>query len=209
MSDICIAHRTIHVEGLDLAGKSTVCRVLRDHLGAEMRVNSLLPPGANSIHADAERLRKSDAVSSAALGGMYYAALLRDLELYNPPAETVIQDSSLILRSIAFHSVFGDPKLADAFRALLPRHPRFGATVVTMATDEVRLKRLEGRCSRRNDNPEDFLIVRDPAGFHRMEDVLVETAKREFNAIVVDTSFLEREGEKERVASKLASLLPA
>ena len=46
---------TLHIEGLDLAGKSTVCRILRDRWHAEMRNNSLLPPGANSIHAEAER----------------------------------------------------------------------------------------------------------------------------------------------------------
>lgn len=203
------ALRTLHIEGLDLAGKSTVCRVLRDRWGAEMRVNSILPPGANAIHAEAERLRKADALPAAPLGGLYYAAMMRDIELYKPPSGPVVQDSSLILRSIAFHSVFGDPALADAFRAWLPRHPRFGATVVIRASDEVRRKRLEGRCSRHNDNPEDFLIVRDPAGFHCMEDILMETAEREFGATVVDTSFLERDGEKARIADLLLSKMPS
>lgn len=197
---------TLHIEGLDLSGKSTLCRLLRDRMGAEMRVNSLMPPGVNSIHAAAERLRKADAIPAAPLGGIYYAALLRDLELYELPSSPVVQDSSLILRSIAFHSVFGDRALAEAFRALLPRHPRFGATVVLWASDEVRRSRLEGRCSRRNDNPEDFLVIRDPDGFHRMQDVLFETAQREFGATLVDTSFLEREGEKDRMVASLVSM---
>lgn len=200
---------TLHVEGLDLSGKSTVCRLLRDRMGAEMRVNSLLPPGVNTIHVEAERLRKADAIPAAPLGGLYYAALLRDLELYDSPSGPVVQDSSLILRSIAFHSVFGDPALAEAFRALLPRHPRFGVTVALWASDDVRRLRLEGRCSRKNDNPEDFLIMRDPDGFHRMQDVLFETAEREFGATVVDTSSLERDGEKDRVVTLLASMIPS
>lgn len=200
---------TLHVEGLDLSGKSTVCRLLRDRWGAEMRVNSLLPPGVNTIHVEAERLRKADAIPAAPLGGLYYGALLRDLELYDSPSGPVVQDSSLILRSIAFHTVFGDPALAEAFRALLPRHPRFGATVVLWASDEVRRMRLEGRCSRHNDNPEDFLVIRDPKGFHRMQDVLFETAERAFGATLFDTSFLERDGEKDRVVSLLLSMLPS
>ena len=204
-----VSPTTLHIEGLDLAGKSTVCRLLRDRWGAEMRLNSILPPGANTIHAEAERLRKSDVLPAEPLGGIYYAALLRDLELYEPPAGRVVQDSSLILRSIAFHEVFGSRALASAFRALLPRHPRFGATVVIQASDEVRRMRLEGRCSRHNDNPEDFLIVRDPDGFHRMEDVLVETAVSEFGATLVDTSSLERDGEKDRIVSVLLSMIPA
>ena len=203
------APRTLHIEGLDLAGKSTICRTLRDRWNAEMRTNSILPPGTNSIHTEAERLRKADAFPAAPLGGLYYGALLRDLELYRPPTGLVVQDSSIILRSIAFHSVFGDPALADAFRALLPRHPRFGATIVVWASDNVRRMRLEGRCSRHNDNPEDFLIVRDPNGFQRMQDILFETAEREFGATFVDTSFLERDGEKARVADLLLSKLPS
>lgn len=200
-----IAPATLHIEGLDLAGKSTVCRLLRDRWNAEMRVNSILPPGENTIHVEAERLRKADAIPVEPLGGLYYGALLRDLELYKPPEGRIVQDSSLILRSIAFHEVFGSRALAAAFRALLPRHPRFGATVVIKASDEVRRMRLEGRCSRHNDNPEDFLIVRDPEGFHRMENILVETAVAEFGAILVDTSNLEQEGEKDRVVSLLLS----
>ena len=200
-----VSASTLHIEGLDLAGKSTVCRLLRDRWGAELRTNSILAPGANSIHVEAERLRKVDALPIEPLGGLYYAALLRDLELYEPPKGRIVQDSSLILRSIAFHEVFGSRALAAAFRALLPRHPRFGATVVIHASDEVRRKRLEGRCSRHNDNPEDFLIVRNPDGFHRMEDVLVETAVSEFGATLVDTSSLEQEGEKERIVSLLLS----
>lgn len=208
MNDPPLALRTLHVEGLDLAGKSTICRVIRDRWNAELRANSLLPPGSNAIHAEAERLRKDDALPAAPLGGVYYAALLRDLELYSPPSATIVQDSTILLRSIAFHSVFGDPALARAFRDLLPRHPRFGATVVVRASDEVRRSRLMGRCSRHHDNPEDFLVVRDPDGFHRMEDILVETAEREFAASVVDTSSLERDGEKERIADLLLARLP-
>lgn len=207
MNEPSRALRTLHIEGLDLAGKSTVCRVIRERCGAEYRANSLLSQGINTIHAEADRLRKADALPAATLGGVFYAALLRDLELYEVPAGPVIQDSSLILRSIAFHSVFGDPALADAFRALLPRHPRFGATVMLWASDDVRRKRLEGRCSRHNDNPEDFLVAKDPDGFHRMEHVLFETAERYFGAAIVDTSSLERDGEKERVADLLLSRL--
>ena len=63
----------------------------------------------------------------------------------------------------------------------------------------MRLKRLEGRCSRHNDSPEDYLIRRDPDGFHHMERLLIETAALYFGAEVIDSSNLEREGGKDEV----------
>ncbi len=189
---------TLHIEGLDLAGKSTVCRKIVEKTGMEHRHNSIL--ASNPVHDQAEILRKKDLLSPAGLGWIFLGTLLYDLEHYEAPAAPVVQDSTILLRSIAYHSVFGDPGLADRFRDLLPRHPRFTATCILQASDEVRLRRLEGRCSRHNDNPEDFLICRDPKGFHRMEDILIETAAEHFHAVVVDTSNLEQDGEKDRVA---------
>ena len=188
---------TIHIEGLDLAGKSTVCRLLSARLGAEHRHNTSL--SENPVHAAADDLRVHDRLEAGPLGWVFYGALLYDLAYYAPPSGPVVQDSTVILRSIAYHEVFGDKALAAKFRTLLPRHPQFTKSFVLSATDEVRLKRLEGRCSRHNDSPEDYLIRRDPDGFHRMERLLIETAALYFGAEVIDSSNLEREGGKDEV----------
>ncbi len=190
---------TIHVEGLDLAGKSTVCRLLAARLGAEHRRNSILAD--NPVHAQADALRFRAILEDGPLGWLFYGALLYDLDNYAPPEGPVIQDSTIILRSIVFHECFGDKALAAKFRTLLPRHPRFTKSFVLTASDEVRLKRLEGRCSRHNESPEDFLIRKDPDGFHRMESLLVETAAAYFGAEVIDSSNLEREGGKDEVVN--------
>lgn len=42
-----------------------------------------------------------------------------------------------------------------------------------------------------------------------MQDIMIETAVEWFGAEVVDTSNMEREGEKERLVEYLASKLPA
>ena len=188
---------TIHVEGLDLAGKSTVCRLLAARLGAEHRHNSIL--AENPVHAAADSLRTRDLLETGPLGWVFYGALLYDLAYYAPPDGPVVQDSTVLLRSIAFHEVFGDKAVAEKFRTLLPRHPRFTRSFVLTASDAVRLKRLEGRCSRHNDSPEDYLIRRDPDGFHRMERLLMDLAAEHFGAEVIDSSNLEREGGKEEV----------
>lgn len=196
---------TIYIEGLELAGKSTTCRLLRDYLKAEYRHCSFLSD--NPIYECASALHVAQKVRSDTLGGIFLGSVMRDLERYAPPDHFVVQDSTSVLRSIAYHSVAGDPGLADAFRELLPRCPRFGASFVLWSSTEVRLKRLEGRISRHHDLPKDFLVRDDAEKFCRMQDIMIETAKEFFGAEVVDTSNMEQEGEKERLVGYLASRL--
>ena len=194
--------KSIHIEGLDLAGKSTVCRYLEKMGNFSKRNNTLLPPGCNPLHAAADKLRKQDLCSNGDLGWLYYGALLLDFKDYDKhTTDLMLQDSTIIARSIAYHAVFGDKELSKKFRDLLPEHPKFSFSCLLKSTASVRLKRLEGRISRHNDNPEDFLIKTDPAGFFKMEDILAEIVISHFNGIIIDSSNLEQEGEKERIAS--------
>ena len=199
--------KTIYIEGLELAGKSTTCRMLRDYLKAEYRHCALLPD--NPIYDCGSSLHVGRKVRGETLGGIFLGSVIRDLERYTPPDHYVVQDSTSVLRSIALHSVIGDPGLADAFRELLPRCPRFGASFVLWTSVEVRLKRLEGRISRHHDLPKDMLVRDCPEKFNQMQDIMIETAKEWFGAEVVDTSSMEREGEKERLVQYLASKLPS
>lgn len=190
--------RTIHIEGLDLAGKSTVCRKLVEKLGARKRHNSLVDP--NPVQVRAEALQKADTLSPKTLGGVFFGSLLYDLAHFTEDGVTTVQDSSTILRSIAYHSVVGDKALAEEFRKLLPVYPRFAVTCVISASREVRLKRLEGRISRGNDMAEDYFVRDHYDLFRQMEDVLSETAVEHFGAVRIDTSSLEQDGEKDRIA---------
>ena len=197
--------KTIHIEGLDLAGKSTTCRMLRERLGAEYRHCSLLPD--NKIYDLASSLHVAQKVKTETAGGIFLGSVMRDLERYTPPDHFVVQDSTSVLRSIAYHSVVGDPGLADAFRELLPYYPKFGASFVLWSSTEVRLERLKGRISRHHDTPEDYFIRDSLDKFNRMQDVIIETAREYFDAEVVDTSKMEQEGEKERLVEYLVSRL--
>lgn len=193
--------KSVHIEGLDLAGKSTMCRYIEKLGNFSKRNNTLLPPDCNPLHKTADKLRKQDALAIPELGWMYYGALLLDLKEYDKYAsDLILQDSTIIARSIAYHTVFGDKELAQKFRELLPEHPLFSFSCLLTASAEVRLERLKGRISRNNDNPEDYLIRSDPAGFYRMEDILADIVVNHFKGIIIDSSNLEEEGEKDRIA---------
>jgi thymidylate kinase len=176
----------VYFEGLDLAGKSTVCRLFREHVRGnwQVRRNTLLP--VNPIYDLADRFRK-DRENEEIVGWLYYAALLLDLERYQPSQEDVIQDSTILLRSIVFHKARGTPILADCLERLIDRHPRFDHSFVLVADHKTRMDRLAKRRPQ-NLGPEDFLVRDDPERFYAMERQLVEYATRHFDAVVLDTS---------------------
>ena len=197
--------RTIHIEGLDLAGKSTISKFIAKTQGFELRNNSLLPIGRNPFVIKADQLRKIGAVGNANIGEIYLDALKYDIVEYNNVANgtTIVQDSTIIIRSIAYHTVYGNNELAEEFRALLPMHPRFNVSCLLTASDVVRKMRLRGRISRHNDNPEDYLIYSDPEKFYAMENIIKEIILNEFNGVIIDSSMLEQEGEKERITDMI------
>jgi thymidylate kinase len=188
--------RTIHLEGMDLAGKSTACRGLQAVLGGGWRVRRNALCDDNPVYALADRLRREDALPAGALGHLYVAAVEADLARYRAPGPPTVQDSTILLRSLAYHSVRRTPLVPEALAAALPRHPRFDVSVVLTASLEVRLARLDERSRLRLDEvaPDDLLVRRDPARFLAMEQVLVDLACVHFGARVIDTSYLT-EGE--------------
>ena len=181
---------SIHVEGLDLAGKTTACRGLAAALGPGWTVRRNRLAADNPVYELADHLRTTGAAGAGTLGHLYVAALSADLDAHTPPDRRVIQDSTVLLRSLAFHAVAGTPCVVPALEALLPRHPRFEASVVLTASLDARRQRLEWR--RRNQPHEvaddDLLVVRDPARFLAMEQVLIALAREHFAARVIDTS---------------------
>jgi thymidylate kinase len=202
---------TIYLEGLDLAGKSTVCRRLRDRCGNfEIRNNSLLR--SNPLHQAADRLRKANSIDDLSLGYLYYGAMLYDLDqIRNEPAPdaNALQDSTILLRSLAFHTVSGNTDLAEQFQSKLAEHPKFDRSFFLTCAPDVRKQRLAGRASRGNTNPEDFLISSNPDLFFAMEGELRRLAEEYFDATVVDTGELESPQGSDRVLDSIISPFPA
>lgn len=195
----------IHLEGMDLAGKSTVCRRLAERLGSVVvRRNSI--SDENPIYPLVDAWRKQKSLPEASLGWFYHAVMLTDFSLYCEPAGNAIQDSTILLRSLAYHETQGtDARLADLFRAALPVHPRFTASFVLKASHERRLERLAKR-RKENLGPEDFLVRDRPDVFYRMEGLILDYAQRCFQARVIDTTELEDAAASQRIVAEIVAL---
>ena len=193
-------------EGLDLSGKSTLCRELQSILGWELRHNSLLPRGRNTSYLEADAARRSNSVSHEAAGILYLQALKKELEDFTLSPTPFIQDSTILLRSIAFHTAIGNTPLAAEFRALIPKHPRPALAFICRPSVETRLHRLRGRISRGNDSAEDLFVRDNPELFAKMEQSIEEDAKA-FHAEFLDTSCLEDARARAALLSSLSARL--
>lgn len=94
----------IHIEGLDLAGKTTARDRLARCLGGwKVRSNRLIEH--NEVFELADRLRREDALDAESLGHLFVATLSADLRGFRPNEQPLIQDSTILLRSLAYHRI--------------------------------------------------------------------------------------------------------
>jgi len=182
----------LHFEGMDLAGKTTATNNFIQSTGTEwdIRRNSL--SRENPIHILADALRKEEVYDAEVLGNLYVAALMADIRSFQWPSRNTIQDSTIILRSIAFHTVRGTPRISEVLLDLLPEHPQFDASFVFTASIEERVKRLQQRIAKapHEVSEEDMMVINKPEKFLAMEAVLIDTSRRVFHSVIVDTSSL-------------------
>lgn len=181
----------IHIEGMDLAGKSTVTRGLAwRHPGCAVRHNALTD--GNEVFELADRMRRARTSDPETLGLLFAAAAREDLRHTKAPVGVAVQDSTIVLRSVAFYTARGMPKIRALFEELLPLHPRFGASIVLTASIEARKLRLAKRMAEEPDQvaDDDLMVLRAPERFLAMEQALIEVAVNYFDASVIDTSDL-------------------
>ncbi|HEU5270662.1 MAG TPA: hypothetical protein VFU36_12115 [Jatrophihabitans sp.] len=194
---------TVHIEGMDLAGKSTVTGYLAGALGGRIQRNSLIP--GNPIYSLADGLRRASAASPEVLGPLYVSAVCYDLDHLRRPDGPRVQDSTILLRSLAFNDLMGAKYVVRGLLEQLPRHPQFGRTIVLTATIEARQRRL---AERRRVAPaevaaDDLMVETAPGLFLEMEKSLIKHAVQYFRAVVLDTSELSKDGVRSAVSSTL------
>lgn len=182
----------IHVDGMDLAGKSSSTQNFIKSTGVEWQVRKNSLSRENAIHMLADSLRMENAYDAEILGNLYVVALMADVRSFQWPEQHTIQDSTIILRSIAYHTVRGTPRIKEVLIDMLPEHPKFDASFVFTASLEERIKRLQKRIGEGEQaiSSEDMMVIEKPDKFMAMEAVLVDVAKQAFHSVIIDTSTL-------------------
>lgn len=204
--------RMILVEGLDLAGKTTLCEGLSSKLCEQgwnvvLSKNNLL--GENVVGKRAKRYAVGAHTTNLETGALFLASHLYDTTLFNPPEEGSVhlQDSSW-LRTISYNLMRETPIIPELADALFQAHPRFGTVIYLTASLEARRIRVHEREAKHpgTNTPGDFMSFTDPEFVVRHDRKLLDTTRRFYPAVdVIDTSSMDTE---ETIAAGWRILVP-
>jgi thymidylate kinase len=180
----------LHIEGMDLAGKSTASKIFAQISGIQWIIHDKRLTQDNPIYDFALGLSKKDGFNSEALGYMYLAALMQDIKNFKLDAN-IIQDSTLLLRSLNYYkNVNLNNELAHAFSNLIQQHPTPNKSFYLAADICSRRQRLAQRIKIAPEKltSMDLLIQNDPNRFIQIDESLQDLSITIFNSEVIDTS---------------------
>ncbi|MBP6974756.1 MAG: hypothetical protein KBB54_02310 [Candidatus Pacebacteria bacterium] len=185
------------VEGLDLAGKSTLVNFLQEELCkyyncVHYSKNSLVKENSIARFADTERKKPEVPLSETC--PLFIAAHLYDAHLFKYPAigEIHLQDSSW-MRTLAFNSVRENNAYLPLLTETLDAQPVFDLVIYLTASIGVRQKRVHQRerAEKGENDHSDYLVHTDPELFKRNDDALRIVAEKYCASVeVIDTSHL-------------------
>lgn len=189
-----------HIEWMDLAWKSTLVKNAKHYdPSLEIRHNSILPQWDNLIYQLADNLRRNywDAYDPTTLGNLFVVAFEHDVRCFQPLLVDTLQDSTIFLRSMAYHTIKGNTRLTTELLRLFQEfhHPIFDTSIILTASIEKRKQRLAERYAQAPHEvaDDDLMIINKPDKFLQMEQVLIKLGKQYFNSKVLDTSDLTPE----------------
>jgi len=204
---------SILIEGVDLAGKSTLAKSLPgklNELGFAVRQsrNSLCPD--NPIAPIADIIRKEPHAGNVETGTLFLASHLWDARNFSPiPNGTVHLQDSCWVRTLAHHALQGTPDIPAMLRREALAFPRFDIAIFLTADLTVRQKRLHQRevdDPGSNDNG-DRLVITNPQKFKKLDEQLNQLCKEFFTATCIDTSALDKDGVLNEVLGQVLPML--
>lgn len=185
----------IYIEGMDLSGKTTLANNLQKTLGIDWVVQSNTLTKDNPVWLLADTVRKSQSLDEDIIGYLYSIAMMVDVRCFKLVNNyNLIQDSTVAIRSLAYHSVLGTPIVLDQLRQSVGEISKPDLTFYLSADISTRIKRLH---QREKDNPEevapdDLMVIENPERFIRTEKLLRNFTIEYFNPIIIDTTVMTK-----------------
>lgn len=198
----------ILIEGLDLAGKSTLVAGLEAHYRAQGRPvqvrNGQFCPDNPGGQVARELVRWDEGFGGVEAGALFLSSMLWDARNFVPPQTLHIQDSCW-LRTLAFEQLYGSPQLAAMMEEQGRKFPRFEHAIFLTASLEERRKRL---ASRGQNDIHDLMAFRKPEKFLAIEARLMQLVKEWEAGVVLSTDGLST-GEVLEAALEYLEQAPA
>jgi hypothetical protein len=192
----------ILVEGMDLAGKSTLVRGLEDAVrqlrgisGVRVANNTLVEH--NPVDHVAQRWASEPDAGFKETGAIFLASHLLDALNFTPPAagEVHLQDSSWF-RTLSFHGSMNTPDIPALLRSsCASAQPVFDAVIYITADIPARVQRLHSRAveSPGQNDHNDEQVETNPDRFMAMDERLWGAVRERYpEALKLDSSGLDK-----------------
>ena len=181
----------LHIEGLDLSGKSTLVKTIIENSKLYWLVRNKKLTNINPIFDFVTKIQKEGQYSLDVIGNMCLGALWADIDNYLVEEKNIIQDSTMALRSLAYYAARGYTKIANGFEAALDKHPKPTHSFCLSASLDTRLKRLDKRFKENGQISKlDLEIINNPKLFMKTDKIIQDAAIKYFNSKIIDTSNL-------------------
>lgn len=181
----------ILLDGMDLSGKSTILKEIKNndqkwdsyHIGLSHD---------KSMYSVANHINRNGDWSAREIGYLYLAGLELDIYNFKYPTLPTIQDSCVLLRAFAHHSVYGNMDIIKRLEKLAEQHPKFSKSFVFTVDIKTRIKRLNDRLilNLGKVDKSDNIIITNPELFIGMDNAIVKYAKKYFQAEIINTANL-------------------
>ena len=185
----------IYIEGMDLSGKTTLANNLRSSLSGEWSIQSNALTNDNQVWLLADQARKNQSLDEDIIGYLYSIAMMVDVRNFNlTNYSNLIQDSTIAIRSLAYHSILGTSTVLEQLKDSVNKIPTPDLTIYLLADIKTRAARLR---QREVDNPEeiaqdDLMVIKDPERFSKMEEKLFMFTNEYFSPMIIDTSHMTK-----------------
>ena len=194
----------ILVEGLDLAGKSTLIQNLAGQLRPVRVRNGQFCPDNPSGKVARELVRWDEGFGGVEAGALFLSSMLWDARHFQPApqGEVHLQDSCW-LRTLAFEQLYGSAELARLMEEQGRRFPRFERAFFLSASLEERERRIR---SRPQNDLHDLMAFRKPEKFLAIERRLKELVIEWESGVSIETDGLSPDQVLNQVLSQLPQL---
>jgi thymidylate kinase len=193
----CKRGLVVLIEGMDLAGKTTLCSRIIDELrrtGVSCTFGNNALVRDNPIALRADEYRKDPKAGMLETGALFLAAHLYDAHQFTYPIEgTVHLQDSCWLRTLAYHETKGTRWVPELLQATRHLQPTFDLTFYLTASIESRKARVIQRELEKpgENDAADYLSHVDPERLMRHDMKLLTVTRRIYPDVhLVDTTTL-------------------
>jgi thymidylate kinase len=188
----------ILIEGLNLAGKSTLIEGLRHHFPRTRVLQGHFCANNPAARVARELARWDEGFGGLEAGSLFLSTMLWDARNYQPPAPGEVHlQNSCWLRTLAYEQLYGSVPIARMMEEQGRRFPRFEKAFFLTASLEERERRLRARPERL-----DLMAFRQPEKFLALERRLRELVVEWEAGVVVETDGLAPNQVLRRVLNK-------